>query len=100
MGYDNTNKGVLFPNQNRQKETHPHYKGEINIEGTEYWISGWSNVSKNGKKYLSMNVSKKDSTYTKKPIPQKDDFLNDDVPLTNNDPSLKTDDFEEDDIPF
>jgi hypothetical protein len=61
MEYDNTNKGALFrnddknPNDDRGRD----YNGTLNVEGTEYWISGWVRTSKNGKKYLSLSVKPK-----------------------------------------
>lgn len=41
MAYDNTNKGAVWPNKDREKETHPHWKGNANIDGVEYWVSAW-----------------------------------------------------------
>jgi hypothetical protein len=39
--YDNTNKGAMWGNKEKKSDTHPDYKGSINIEGVEYWLSGW-----------------------------------------------------------
>ena len=39
--YDNTNKGAMWRNDNKQSDTHPDFKGSINIDGVEYWLSGW-----------------------------------------------------------
>jgi hypothetical protein len=61
MDYDNTNKGALFrnddknPNDDRDRD----YNGTLDVEGTDYWISGWVRTSKNGKKYLSLSVKPK-----------------------------------------
>lgn len=41
MAYDNTNKGAIWGNKDKQSDTHPDFKGSINIEGVEYWLSGW-----------------------------------------------------------
>ena len=41
MAYDNTNKGILGKNKDKSKETHPEYKGQINVDGVEYWLSAW-----------------------------------------------------------
>ena len=43
MEYDNTNRGGVWLNKKRDKDTSPHYKGELNIEGKEYWIAVWKN---------------------------------------------------------
>jgi hypothetical protein len=62
MEYDNRNRGALFrnddkdPNDNQDRD----YSGSLDIEGTEYWLSGWVKTSKkSGKKYLSLSVKPK-----------------------------------------
>lgn len=57
--YDNTNRGSLFKNDKKTEEKHPDLSGSLNIEGTEYWISGWSKVSKGGQKFISLSVRQK-----------------------------------------
>lgn len=59
MSYDNTNTGALFKND-KERDTHPDYKGSINIDGTEYWLSSWINTSKQGKKFMSLKASPKE----------------------------------------
>ena len=59
--YDNTNRGALFINDKRTQQNHPNYTGSINIEGVEYWLSGWTKESRNGKKFLSLSVKPKDT---------------------------------------
>lgn len=57
--YDNTNRGALFPAE-KETDRHPDLKGKLNVDGTDYYVSAWSNVSKkDGKKYLSLSVDKK-----------------------------------------
>lgn len=41
MSFDNTNKGAIWGNKDKQTDTQPDFKGSINIEGVEYWLSGW-----------------------------------------------------------
>lgn len=41
MEYDNTNRGALWGNKNRKSDKHPEFTGKINVEGKDYWISGW-----------------------------------------------------------
>jgi len=55
--YDNTNRGVLFTNNKREKDTHPHMTGKINIEGKDYWISAWGKTSQKGDRFLSLSVN-------------------------------------------
>lgn len=40
--FDNTNRGQIWKNDRKEKDTHPDYKGSINIKGVEYWLSGWA----------------------------------------------------------
>ena len=69
--YDNTNGGALFPNDKKQKESHPDYRGNINVEGTEYWIKGWKKTAKTGMRFLSLSLTKKEDT---QPITEEDPF--------------------------
>tara|TARA_R110002012_G_C11573458_1_gene604602 strand:+ start:368 stop:616 length:249 start_codon:yes stop_codon:yes gene_type:complete len=56
--YDNTNKGALFPNSYKEDgDNKPDFLGNVNVEGEEWRLAAWSNTSKNGKDYLSINVS-------------------------------------------
>ena len=52
------NSGVLFANDKREKESHPNYKGNIRVDGKDYWISGWIKEGKNGK-FMGLAVSPK-----------------------------------------
>ena len=50
MAYEHKeNKGSIFKNDRKEKDTHPDYTGQINVAGTLYNISGWINESKGGK---------------------------------------------------
>ena len=59
------NKGAIFRNSKKEKESQPDYQGSINVDGKEKAISLWLNTSKDGKtKYFSASISepyKKDS---------------------------------------
>ena len=57
--FDNSNRGVLFKNEKKTQENHPAYTGNINIEGTDYWLSGWIKEGKNGGKFFSLSVRPK-----------------------------------------
>lgn len=75
--YDETNRGTLFKNDRKEKDNHPDYKGQINVDGTEYWLSSWIKVSKTGTKFMSLSVQPKDSAPAKKPAKQQDSGFDD-----------------------
>lgn len=88
MSYDNTNSGMLARNDRKEKDTHPDFKGAINVDGKEYWLSAWTREGKpggkmEGRKYFSLSVSPKDAPVSA-PAPQKKattfDQLDDDIP--------------------
>ena len=54
------NSGVLFSNDKREKETSPHYKGNITVAGVDYWLSAWVKEGKNGK-FMGLAVNPKDA---------------------------------------
>ena len=64
MSYDNTNSGALFKNDKKKKPEHPDRQGKLNVDGKDYWLSGWLKQDKNGNPYLSLAV---------KPVEQKPD---------------------------
>jgi uncharacterized protein (DUF736 family) len=72
--YDNTNSGALFRND-KKSEKHPDYRGDINVNGVDYWISAWLKTSKKGTKFMSLSVTEKESV--QKPAPVADDFEED-----------------------
>lgn len=39
--YDNNNRIAIWKNENREKDTHPHYKGQGMANGVEVWASAW-----------------------------------------------------------
>ena len=66
MAYDNTNRGQLWPNDRKEKDTHPDFKGSVNVEGVEYWVSGWKRKADANPKApsLSFVVEAKDQNQT------------------------------------
>lgn len=58
--FDSTNRGSLFKNDKKTEEKHPDMSGSININGTEYWISGWKKQSKAGTGFISLSVRPKE----------------------------------------
>ena len=57
--YDNTNRGVLFKNEDKQQDSHADYRGQLNVNGQEFWLDAWIKTSKAGKKFMSVSVKPK-----------------------------------------
>ena len=64
------NRGSLFKNDEKSKEEDRDYSGSINVEGREYWLSGWISETKKGSKYLSLAVKPKDEQNGEKAKPK------------------------------
>lgn len=88
MAYDNTNKGTLGKNRSRDPENPEHanwaeYKGKINVDGKDYWLSAWLKENKeNGEKFFSLSVTEKKAKGEKEEVkaaPAAE--LNDDIPF-------------------
>ena len=60
MQYDNTNSGAIFPAREKKTEKHPDMTGSLNVDGVEYYVSGWTKVSQKGQKFLSLSVKAKE----------------------------------------
>lgn len=54
--YDKTNKGILRKNEKRIEDWHPHYRGEVNVEGTDYWLDATLKEWQDGTKYMSLKL--------------------------------------------
>ena len=85
MAYDNTNKGALFKNDRKESPSHPDYKGTIDVEGTEYWASGWIKAAgpharNPGSKFLSVSLTAKDGRPEPRQ-PQRSTLDDDDIPF-------------------
>jgi len=59
------NSGVLFANDKKETDKHPHYKGNITVDGKDYWLSAWVKEGKSGK-FMGLAVSPKEE-YKAKP---------------------------------
>jgi uncharacterized protein (DUF736 family) len=85
MQYDNTNSGAIFPAREKKTEKHPDMTGSLNVDGVEYYVSGWTKVSQKGQKFLSLSVNPKQQV-AKQNVKQAQQVV--------------ADDFDDDSLPF
>ena len=74
------NSGVLFKSDKRDNEKAPHYKGNITVDGKDYWLSAWIKEGKSGK-FMGLALSPKDQQQKAKPKSSGFDDMSDDVPF-------------------
>jgi len=58
--YDNNMRGILGRNDRREKDSHPEFKGQCEINGEEFWISAWVKESAKGK-FFSLSFQPKEA---------------------------------------
>lgn len=84
MSYDNRNRGVLFKNKKKTKDTQPDYQGNINVDGIEYDLAGWKKEPKaGGDTFLSLKIDvRKENGYPSRPKPApRREIEDDDIPF-------------------
>jgi hypothetical protein len=60
--YDNTNKGIISKNTRKELDTHPDIRGQINIDGVEFWLDGWLKQRTDGSgSFYSLSVKPKNA---------------------------------------
>jgi uncharacterized protein (DUF736 family) len=74
--YDNNLRGALFKNKDKSEDRDPDYRGNITIDGKEFWLDAWLNTAKkSGEKYMALRAKPKMAQEhkggTKNPPPQK-----------------------------
>ena len=76
--YDNTNTGIIAKNDRKTEDKHPDLKGSLNVEGREYWVSGWRKTrNSDGSPFYSLRLTAKDDNKPQ-PAPRQPAAINDD----------------------
>lgn len=52
--------GSAFVNRRKQKDTHPDYTGEMNIDGKLHWVSIWVKTTQSGDNWMSISFNPKE----------------------------------------
>lgn len=86
--HDNTNRGSIWKNDKKEKDTHPDFTGSLNVDGVEFWVSAWKRKEGASPKApaLSMSIKPKDEQ-SKTPARREQD-------------ARRNDDMDGDSIPF
>ena len=73
MNHRNKNRGLIWSNSRKAKDTNPDYTGSLNVKGEEFWISAWKReeIGASGAESLSFSVRPKDQA----PIEQPKDYV-------------------------
>lgn len=95
--YDDTNRGQIWMNDKKETEKHPDFKGSINVEGIEYWVSAWKRKPDANPKApaLSFSIQKKEVPEEVRQAAQHSNHGR----AAQSNPDRPTDNFD-DDIPF
>lgn len=86
MSYDNTNRGAIWKNDDKQDDKHPDFKGSLNVGGVEYWVAAWKRKEGAAAKApaLSFTVKPKDEQEAKPPARAaggRNDDMADEIPF-------------------
>jgi hypothetical protein len=69
--YDNTNQGILSRNTRKEADTHPDFRGELNCNGVDGWLSAYVKERKDGSgKFFSLRWKPKDEQAPAKAAPR------------------------------
>ena len=75
------NSGVLFKNDKKESGNQPDYKGNITVNGVEYWLSAWIKEGKSGK-FMGLAVSPKETqSQPVKQASKRVEDMDDDIPF-------------------
>ena len=83
MSYDDNNRGAIWGNDKKEKDTHPDFTGQAKIDGVEYWVSGWKRKpdAKPKSPALSFSFKPKEERQEAKTEPRGGDDFDQDIPF-------------------
>ena len=74
------NSGVLFKNDKIENDRSPTYKGNITVDGKDYWLSAWIKEGKSGK-FMGLALSPKEPMAKPSERSKATNFDSDDMPF-------------------
>jgi hypothetical protein len=83
--YSNINRGAIWGNDDKREDKHPDFKGSLNVNGVEFWVSAWKRKEGASPKSPALSFSVKPKE--EKPAPkagnaaQYDDMDGDRIPF-------------------
>ena len=65
--YSNVNRGSIWKNDKKETEKHPDFTGTLNVNGVEFWVSGWKRKPEQSENApaLSFSIKAKEDTKPK-----------------------------------
>lgn len=72
--FDRTNRGAIWKNDDKREENHPDFKGSLNVDGVEYWVSAWKRKEGASAKAPALSFSvkpKEEQPQTSRQAPQR-----------------------------
>jgi hypothetical protein len=83
MDYDNTNRGAIWKNEDKDEDRHPDFKGQLNVNGVEFWVSAWKRKPDASDKApaLSFSIKPKEGQESKRESKRPSRNDDDDLPF-------------------
>lgn len=88
--YSDENRGAIWKNDRKETERHPDFKGSLNVEGVDFWVSAWKREPDANPRApaLRFSVQRKDDQPAAQaqepkaePAPPAGDQFSDDIPF-------------------